>query len=520
MPVALSDGIKGVHSTAVSYLKKFRSFRTIRTILSGGLLAAAAIVQAPDAAAHGGIWRAYDIYVEPGNPDHTIARSDVWGLFQSTDGGKTWHWICAEAYKGASLQTQKRAMALLPGGTLLVANQFDGLQVAPNGDMCNFSEADAFVDEVVQDVYSAADDGSLVYVLTSTGSSDGIAVKIWESTDQGGSWSQVGTSPPTDPPGQFSASSLRAAPSDPNRLYVAGKMLDDTSNAVVMSSDDGGATWQPMPITLNDSESFTARIYAVDPSDPDIVYFWKDRMEMSGDPPKPDQLWVTTDGGTNWAQAYESAGNLPGFDLDPAQGTLLISGPQEGVLEADISAGPPTDPSSFTQVYDGMVWGMAQVGDQLLAGTNDFAPGDAQKASLGMSMDRGASFEPVMNICQVSMIECPGDSLTGMVCPNLTGDFAKDFSNSPRCAGDAPAGGADAGGSSGGATGGAATGGANGGPVADGGTMSSGNTGGGGGGGGGCSVTAPKRVPWGSAGGWVVALGALGAAALRRRRRG
>src|SRR5260221_874313 len=94
------------------------------------LLPALAITfTAPAARSHGGFPRAFGILFEPGNPQSILLRSDVWGLFRSQDGGKTWLWGCAELYKGNSLNADHRNIALAAGGRILVASAFNGLRI-------------------------------------------------------------------------------------------------------------------------------------------------------------------------------------------------------------------------------------------------------------------------------------------------------------------------------------------------------------------------------------------------------
>jgi len=106
------------------------------------LVSLAAAAAAPEAWAHGGIARAYEILPEPGNPEHVVLRSDLWGLFRSVDGGATWQYICAEAYGDNSTAAEHSSVVVLPGGRILVAAQFDGLRVTDDG--CTFRRIDAF----------------------------------------------------------------------------------------------------------------------------------------------------------------------------------------------------------------------------------------------------------------------------------------------------------------------------------------------------------------------------------------
>jgi hypothetical protein len=68
------------------------------------------------AEAHGGFFVADQLRIEPGNSDHMLVRSDVWGMIETTDAGKTWRWTAAAAAYGDEVTVLREPLALLPGG--------------------------------------------------------------------------------------------------------------------------------------------------------------------------------------------------------------------------------------------------------------------------------------------------------------------------------------------------------------------------------------------------------------------
>src|SRR5689334_1858928 len=115
-----------------------------------GLLAASTLF-APEARAHGGFPRAFEILVEPGNPNDVVLRSDLWGFFRTKNGGQSWEWTCAEAYGADSLAVNHQELALAPGGRLYVANSFRGLFFTDDG--CAYTAVPEFSDgKLVVDV--------------------------------------------------------------------------------------------------------------------------------------------------------------------------------------------------------------------------------------------------------------------------------------------------------------------------------------------------------------------------------
>jgi MYXO-CTERM domain-containing protein len=466
------------------------------------LLAAAVMGAAPSAVAHGGIPRAYSIFFEPGQPDHIVLRSSLWGLFQSRDGGNTWSWTCSEAFGGRSLTYEHRSLVLLPGGTVLIAAQFGGLQVAGGGDLCDFVSHPAFLEdestgqrrEVVADVTAVDPQGSLLHVLTSTGGEDGVVVTVWRSADQAATWERIGTPLPGHSDDiDFSGSSMAVAPSDTNRLYVAGKYIGLGADGVVQRSLDGGETWEAFSVPVGMTDSWTGRLTAVHPEDPDVLYLWVDKTEGGGGDIQPDQFWMSTDGAQSWNRIYSAIGDLPGFTLSPDRTRVAIAGPEDGLLVAPARGGGP-----FEQVFSGAVWGLRWTEEGLYAGNNDFTPGDQPKFTFGVSQDDGATFSGLMEICQADIIPCETGSRTAAACASRYTDpgyYRDDYIEGPRCVGpSAP----DAGGSAG--TGGEGSGAATG----DNGSST----------GGGCGCAVPGRAAGSSA---IAVL--LGVAALRRLRR-
>src|SRR5438105_4808928 len=114
-----------------------------RSHAAAALLPALALaVSAAPAHAHGGIPRAFGIMFEPNKPSDILLRSDVWGVFRSMDGGKSWLYGCAELYQSNSLNADHRNMAIAPGGRILVAASFSGLVMSD--DLCTWHGSKTF----------------------------------------------------------------------------------------------------------------------------------------------------------------------------------------------------------------------------------------------------------------------------------------------------------------------------------------------------------------------------------------
>lgn len=500
-------------------------FDVLRHCAGAAVTAAVLFGTASRASAHGGIPRAYSILFEPGGGDMVLLRSDLWGFYISKDGGDAFSWVCAEAYSGSSLSTERRSFAVTASGDIYVAEVFDGLRVARAGDVCNFTGIPDFESEVVQDV-GIGGPAAGVRVLTASGTADGIVGFVWESTDAGNTWAKVGSQLPVD----FSGSSLAHAPSDPDRIYVAGKTLEDTDNGTVYRSTDGGATWDGFDIQVGMS-AWVSRIAAVDPADPDVVYFWMDSNEGGGGDIQADQLWLSKDAGETWNKVFQGAGNLPGFALSPDGSTVAVAGPQDGIWQASKADLLAQGSAALLQVFEGKIWGLNWTEEGFYAGTDDFAA--EERFTFGVSLDQGASFEPLLEICDATLVACPSDSPTGRLCTEVLtqpGGYNTDYLEGPRCdpalastggAAGSGAGGAGAGsaGMAGAGVGGVTTASGGGGTVAAGGATTTAGAGpvpAQSSDGGGCSVSPGRRAIATPAGGLFGLLVAVGR--MRRRR--
>lgn len=376
------------------------------------LLVAAAILTSASLAAAQYAPTVDDIYVEPENPNHILLRSDDWGPLQTTDGGKSWISICAEAYGGASLDTEHRDMAVLPGGAVLVASEFNGLQIDATGTLCDFQQVAAFGDANVRDVVPGP--SSAIFVITAKGSggaNNTITTKVWVSHDDAQTWSMLGALP-----AGYNGQSVRAAPSDETRLYASGYGLGDSSvTPKIARSDDSGATWEVHDVPLMQTDATpTLRLAGVDPKNPDAVFLLEDyepHQSMS-----VDRLWMSTDGAKTWTSVFTAAGNLPGFAFSPDGSRVAISGPGDGLQVARVAILEQGGGAAFSQTYDGSVWALAWTDRGLLAGTGDASGSAELQAILSISTDDGKSFDRVMTACHVTVSECPMDSTTGQRC--------------------------------------------------------------------------------------------------------
>ncbi|HEX4473744.1 MAG TPA: hypothetical protein VH142_01630 [Polyangiaceae bacterium] len=424
--------------------------RGIGRAIVSALALVSCLVGAPrDAAAHGGIWRADQILVDPGDPGHVVLASDSWGAIETLDGGASWQWVCAEVYDGVSITPVRRSIALLERGALFMANGFDGLWRS-SGSLCSFNHV-AFFDDptlcggdpcVVSDVERIPSSATGLVVLTNRASYNA----LYTSNDSGTTWTALPNTIPTT----LAAVSVGFAPTDASNLYVAA-LPSDVSTRVLLHSEDGGNTYATSSTTVDQTIGLPndvppLRVDGVSPADPNVVFLWLDYTDdTNATTLGPDRIVASFDGGASLVEVFRGTGNLPGFAMSPDGAAVFVSGPQDGLWSAKVAALRDDPAGAFQRVSAAPTWGLAWTSAGLLAGRDEYALPPSLRFSLGLSKDLGVSFEPSMIICSVTMKACPPGTTGAGQCPGqFYGElnFQYDF-QSPRCA--TPDGGVDAG---------------------------------------------------------------------------
>ncbi|WP_437961578.1 hypothetical protein WME76_19305 [Sorangium sp. So ce119] len=443
--------------------------------LAPGLGAAAACVAlsaSTPALANGRYPAAGQILVDPSDPDHIVVRA-TYGVLTTRDGGERWSWICEAAIGYSGFEDP---MMVVTGDGSILAGLFDGLS-ATHDDGCQWAlSGGGLAQRYVVDlsIDRAAPAGALLLVSSVMGD-DTIVSQVWESKDDGRTWTQAGA----DLPSTFLGVTLDSAPSDPRRIYVSGRWNGPTFQGIVRRSDDRGATWEDFDVPGSDDRNLPY-LGAVDPVDPDIVYVRRD-----GD--GADALLVSNDGGATWREVFQAT-SLLGLALSP-DGTRIAAGSDvDGLWIA------PTATLEFTQVGNLGVRCLTWTAQGLFACADESLDG----FTAGVSTDEGKTFSPLMTLDRLCgpPPACGSESSTGETCPALWPATASFVGAAGRCDAGAPS---AAAGGSGTSAGGATAGGAE--PSA----------------GGGCSCEAAGG---GRAGAFLSCMLAAGGALLRARRRG
>ncbi|HWO19840.1 MAG TPA: sialidase family protein [Kofleriaceae bacterium] len=254
----------------------------------------------PDASANGRSPGTSTINFRRGMEQEIIAGL-TFGLVVSRDGGATWYWVCEDAigYGG----TYDPDYVFTTSGALF-ATTFDGMKVQRDG--CSFGEPinTTFVSTIAQ-----SPDGKLYYGAAERSGATVGDSKIYRSTDDGMTWTASANQPGV--PDDW-WQSLEVAPSDANRLYLAGYRFVLVGSEMkkiflLFRSEDGGQTWSALPtaqfVTMPLS---TIEIAGISPTNPDLVFA---RVKLE-DNALSDAIYRSTDKGQSWTRVLGKGGAI------------------------------------------------------------------------------------------------------------------------------------------------------------------------------------------------------------------
>ncbi|BBM73727.1 VPS10 domain-containing protein [Rhodothermus marinus] len=284
-------------------------------------------------------WDPNVIYVGGGEESIRGNVSHGYGMWKSTDAGKTWTFI------GLPDSRHIGDIVIHPRNPDLVYVAVMGHAFGPNRERGVYRSKDGgktweqvlFVNEDAGAVDLAMDPTNprILYATfwrfrrtPYSFESGGEGSSLWKSTDGGDTWVELTHNPgmPEPPIGKIGIT----VSADPNRLYA----IVEAREGGVFRSDDGGKTWR----RVNDDRNLRQRAWyyshiVADPKDPDVVYvlnvgFWKskdggrtftrirtphgDHHDLWIDPDNPQHMiiaddggaQVTYDGGENWTTYY------------------------------------------------------------------------------------------------------------------------------------------------------------------------------------------------------------------------
>lgn len=398
---------------------------------------AAAWLSPGEARAHGRFPQAGQVVIDPSDDQRIWVRT-TYGIVTTDDGGGEWRWICPQSV-GFDGDKEDPPLGFMGDGTALVGT-FDGLSISHDG--CDFAfdpllEGRFAIDLVVEPSLTSA------VALSSNGvAADTFEVKLFDTSDSGQTWTEIGAAPPTD----FLGLTLGVAPTDPQRIYLTGR--DGTAgvySGVIMRSDDRGETWARLPVPGTDVGAALPYMGAVDPNDADRVYLGIIEEEMAEI--VSFELLFSDDGGTSWVSIFERQEAVSGFALSPDGAKVAVGGLQARLWIAS------TADHAFSKVNEIHVRCLTWDPSGLYACADPFIDG----YNLARSDDGGQTFTALSELSSpCGPPACGEGTSVGQECPARWPEERQEL-NAEDCeagSGGGGAGGADAGAGPGGSDGG------------------------------------------------------------------
>lgn len=341
-------------------------------------VAAAILLRVSPAEANGRYPLADQIVIDPMNPSHIVARA-TFGLLDSDDGGKSFRWICETAI--GYIGVEDPPIAVTADGSAVVVSS-KGINVSADGG-CTWARNAGLTGQwfgVDVTIVQARPHEALA--LLSNFSDGAYTVSIVKTINDGATWDEVVSTLGTS----FLATTIEVAPSDPNRVYISGKVLPGATNAI-MRSDDGGRTFAQFPLPIPPADSIF--IGAVDARDPDVAYLRTNSDEVG-------RVLVSKDGARSWNEIWQAPGDVSGFALSADGSVVAVGGSAVGVSVAS------TSDYAFRRTSNAGVYCLTFWGERLLVCTKEAI----DHFSIGVSDDLGEHFEALLHLPDVRPREC------------------------------------------------------------------------------------------------------------------
>jgi hypothetical protein len=380
--------------------------------------AVAAIVRAHPG---GGLPASDAVRFHPESPNMVIATT--FGLLFWDETSDRLDWVCPDAVgfsKGAEPDVEVAA-----DGTMFVTARA-GLVASRDGGCSWDPVGGALQGLFTEDV--EVDASGRIWAATGSG---GMSNAVFASEDGGLTFAPV-----TPALADVLWSSVRSAPSDPDRVYATGwrpalprrcaPALDTAAplhgpgagsappaicaqprRPLALRSSNGGASWEPVSIdTIDTGTSGDIRLLGVSPVDPDLVF-------LRADQPGESAVYRSEDGGATWSNVLSMAESVRAFVVR-RDGTTAIAGTVYNGVRISTDGGitwdePATQPemACVAERSDGALFA---------CGSN----WDPDFFMLGRSQD-AMQWEPLFRAIDIDgPLECPAGTPQHDVCAQLT----------------------------------------------------------------------------------------------------
>ncbi len=228
------------------------------------------------------------IVIDPLQPLNVYAGTDDYGLFKSSDGGRTFRLLRENFPSGALAIDPKKPRIIYEGSPLstgLWKTSDRGRTWSP------------ILDHAVATVAVTPTNPATVYA----GGEEG----VWRTTNGGASWQVVSRGIPKG----FEVFSIAVDPTRADTLYLAAGEFGSQSGSL-FKSDDGAKRWQRLKVAAD------VEVLAINPAAPSVVY-------AGGG----DGVEKSVDGGKSWNAVDGLAGkDVRALAVDPRTPTTLYAG--------------------------------------------------------------------------------------------------------------------------------------------------------------------------------------------------
>lgn len=269
-----------------------------------GFIALALLVPLSQARANTRWPQSVGVHLQRGS-DQTILLNTTFGLLISRDRGATFAWVCEEAIGYSGMYDPD--YGVVEDGSIF-ATTFNGLRVSRDGGCTWETIAGPLENHFVEDIDLGP--GGEIWVSTA---SNGMPNNVYRSTDNGQTFVPRNLEHTT-----AWWSSIKVAPSDGQRLYVAGyfvaQELKDGGvsepRALFYRSDDGGASWQELALTgvqFGDRPRFM--LLGIDPNNADVVF----GRAVDANGYFQDAVYRSRDAGQSWTKVLETSNTVTAF---------------------------------------------------------------------------------------------------------------------------------------------------------------------------------------------------------------
>lgn len=265
------------------------------------------LVIAPAAWSNGRFPATSSVNFRGGDPSQVFVGV-TFGALLSTDRGASWRWICEQSMQyGGGLDP---VFSWTRRGTIFGATFGDLIVSRDNG--CTFTPHQDFVSRGASDVVEHPTEDDVIYVATSGAGLDFNAV--FRSRDGGRTFAETSLKR-TD----VFFSSVRFAPSNPRRIYVAGWRAEAPKGAFLFHSDDAGETWTELRQEAATPIYFY--VLAVSPTNPDVVL-----TLLATTTDRGDLLRRSDDAGATATTVFQDEEGIKSAVFSPDGNTAWVAG--------------------------------------------------------------------------------------------------------------------------------------------------------------------------------------------------